>query len=394
MAGYALFLSSVALAAWIYLLLFRGNFWRVGETLPREAARRDRWPSVVAIIPARNEALVINNTVKALLKQDYPGNFKIMVVDDQSRDRTGRVAMRAAEASDSSIGFSVMSGSAPPSGWTGKLWALSQGISTTEKASPDAEYYWFTDADIVHSKSCLRRLIQKAEDGDHDLVSLMVKLESRGIWELLLIPPFVYFFKKLYPFEWISNPKKKTAGAAGGCLLIRRNALENAGGIDSIKNALIDDCSLADRIKKFGRPETGGRVWLGLTARSRSIRPYNGLRGIWRMVARSAYTQLDHSPLKLLGTVIGMLVIYLTPPLAIFTYPLHQSLLALEAGALAWLIMAYTFWPTLRLYSLPFWLAPSLPLAAALYTLMTIDSAFAHWRGKGGQWKGRTQAAH
>ena len=393
MAGYVVFLTVLSLGAWVYLIFFRGNFWRVGETLPREAAARDHWPSVVAIVPARNEASIINTTVKALLKQDYPGKLKIMVVDDQSRDRTGKVAMRAAEASESPIGFSVMAGSPPPAEWTGKLWALSQGVSKIAQSTPDADYYWFTDADIVHSKSCLRRLTQKAEDGDQDLVSLMVKLESKGIWELLLIPPFVYFFKKLYPFEWISNPSKKTAGAAGGCVLIRKTALENAGGIESIRNALIDDCTLADRIKKFGRPG-GGKVWLGLTARSKSIRPYSGLSGIWRMVARTAYTQLDHSLLKLLGTVLGMFVVYMVPPLAVASWPLHQSDIGLYLGGTAWLLMSYTFWPTLRLYSMPIWLAPSLPIAAAFYTLMTIDSAFAHWRGKGGEWKGRTQAAH
>lgn len=393
MASYVVFLAILSLGAWIYLLFFRGSFWRVGETLPREAAKRQHWPSVVTVIPARNEAAVINSTVKALLKQDYPGKLRIVVVDDQSRDRTGKVAMRAAESSESHISFSVMSGSKPPANWTGKLWALSQGVEKMGHAAPDADYYWFTDADIVHSKSCLRRLIQKAEDGDQDLVSLMVKLEAKGIWELLLIPPFVYFFKKLYPFEWISDPDKKTAGAAGGCLLVRRSALENAGGIESISDALIDDCTLADRIKKFGRPE-GGRVWLGLTARSKSIRPYDGLGGIWRMVARTAYTQLEHSPIKLVIAVLGMIVVYLIPPLAVLSWPLHQSSAAFYLGGAAWLTMAYTFWPILRLYSLPLWLAPSLPFAAAFYTLMTIDSAFSHWRGKGGEWKGRTQAAH
>ena len=393
MAGYVVFLSIVSFGAWIYLVFFRGNYWRVGETLPREAASREQWPSVVTIVPARNEAAVINTSVKALLKQDYPGKLKILVVDDQSRDRTGKVAMRAAEASESPVSFSVMAGSPPPADWTGKMWALSQGVGKMSQTVPDADYYWFTDADIVHSKSCLRRLIQKAEDGDQDLVSLMVKLESKGIWELLLIPPFVYFFKKLYPFEWISDPEKKTAGAAGGCLLLRTEALENIGGIESIKDALIDDCTLADRVKKFGRPD-GGKVWLGLTARSRSIRPYNGLRGIWKMVARSAYTQLDHSPLKLLGTLLGMIIVYLMPPLAVATWPVHQNDFALYAGGASWLLMAYSFWPTLRLYSLPVWLAPSLPIAAGFYTLMTIDSAISHWRGKGGEWKGRTQAAH
>ncbi len=393
MASLVVFLSILSLGSWIYLVFYRGNFWRVGETLPREAAKRDNWPSVVTIVPARNEAGVINTTVKALLKQDYPGKLRILVVDDQSRDRTGKVAMRAAEASESPISFSVLSGSPPPADWTGKLWALSQGINKMAHTAQDADYYWFTDADVAHSKSCLRRLIQKAEDGDQDLVSLMVKLESKGIWELLLIPPFVYFFKKLYPFEWISDPTKKTAGAAGGCVLIRRKALENAGGIESIRNALIDDCTLADRIKKFGRPE-GGRVWLGLTARSKSIRPYDGLKGIWRMVARTAYTQLEHSPLKLLLAVLGMIVVYLVPPIAVATFPLHNNDWALYAGGASWFFMAYTFWPTLRLYSLPIWLAPSLPIAAAFYTLMTVDSAFSHWRGKGGEWKGRTQAAH
>jgi hopene-associated glycosyltransferase HpnB len=384
-------LASLSLVAWLYLYLFRGGFWRIGETLPRETGRRADWPRVIAVVPARNESDVIDRAIQSLMRQEYPGDFGILVVDDHSDDATGEIAQDVAQRSDNQVPVIVVSGGSLPSGWTGKLWALSQGVSRALDEAPDVDFFWFTDADIVHSKTCLQRLIEKAEDEDRDVVSLMVMLSSQGGWSKLLIPPFVYFFRKLYPFDWVNNPARSTAGAAGGCLLVRSAALRNAGGIEAMHHALIDDCTLAKRVQDHGRDGIG-RLWLGLTRRSRCIRPYDGLGDIWRMVARSAFTQLNYSPIKLVGVVLGMTLIYLAPPLIALGYPFHLNALASGVGATAWLIMCRTMLPTLKLYGLPSWWSVSLPVAAGIYALMTISSAFSYWRGFGGIWKGRAQA--
>lgn len=394
MSSMFVVLAALSLAAWIWLLLFHGMFWRIREHLDDAPAPSEpaAWPTVVAICPARNEAAVIAPAILSLLSQDYPGRFHVILVDDSSEDGTAEVAAASADARDKADRLDIVRAPAPPPGWAGKLWALQRGIEAARASEPEAPWLWFSDADIVASPTILRRLVAKARRDDLDLASLMVELSCRSFWERLLIPPFVFFFRKLYPFARVNDPRNPTAAAAGGCMLVRREALERAGGIERVRGALIDDCTLAGLIKREGRAE-GGRIWLGQTRSSRSIRPYEGIAGIWRMVARSAYTQLRHSPLLLIGTLLGMFVIYLVPPLTVLLLPLHGDALAVALALAAWLAMSAAFWPTLRFYGQPDWVAPLLPIAASLYSAMTVDSALDHWRGRGGRWKGRVEAS-
>ena len=381
-------LAALALVAWLYLALGRGQFWRVVSFDTIATAARRQWPDVAVIVPARNEAGVIETTVASLLGQDYPGRMIVVVADDHSDDGTAHAANGAAIAAGGGERLRVVAARALPHGWTGKLWALDEGVREAVRALPGATYYWFSDADIEHDPDLLRRLVAKAEAEDLDLTSLMVEMPCRGIAARLLLPPFVYFFAKLYPFAWVNDPRRHTAAAAGGCVLLRRAALGRAGGLAPIAGALIDDCALAARIKDKGR-DGGGRIWLGLTHAARTTRAYGGVAGIWRMVARSAYTQLGHSQLLLAGTVAGMALTYLVPPLLVLAWPWHgQSAAALVALG-AWGLMAATFWPTLRFLGQTAALAPVLPIAACLYCAMTLDSACAHMRGRGGAWKGR-----
>ena len=381
-------LAALALVAWLYLAFGRGQFWRIVSFDTVAGPARGQWPDVAVIVPARNEAGVIETTVTSLLGQDYPGRMIVVIADDHSDDGTAHAANDAAIAAGGGERLRVVAARALPHGWTGKLWALKEGVREAVRALPGATYFWFSDADIEHDPGLLHRLVAKAEAEDLDLTSLMVVLPSRSIAARLLLPPFVYFFAKLYPFAWVNDPRRHTAAAAGGCVLLRRAALDHAGGLAPIAGALIDDCALAARIKREGR-DGGGRIWLGLTRAARSTRAYGGLAGIWRMVARSAYTQLNHSPLLLTGTVAGMALAYLVPPTLALAWPWHgQSVAALVALG-AWVLMALTFWPTLRFYGQPAALAPLLPIAACLYCAMTLDSAFAHLRGRGGAWKGR-----
>lgn len=379
-------LSLLSLAIWIYLLALRGGFWRSAERLADTPPPAGAWPAVVAVVPARDEAEVIGTSLASLLAQDYPGPFSVVLVDDHSSDGTAAQARAAAAASPHPGRFRLLSAAPLPAGWTGKLWALHQGVQAAEA---DTSYFWFSDADIRQPADTLRRLVAKAEAERRDLVSLMVALTCKDFWERLLIPPFIYFFQKLYPFAWANNPQARTAAAAGGCVLLRRQALERIGGLGAIRHALIDDCSLAAAVKRSGAAPGG--IWIGLATEARSIRPYGGLGAIWDMVARTAYNQLRHSPLILAGTLVGMGLTYLAPPLLLLTWPWHREDLPALLGGLTWLLMALSLLPTLRLYRQPWWLAPLLPLAAALYSAMTFDSAWRHWRGRGGRWKGRVQ---
>ena len=394
-------IAALSLLVWLYLAALRGGFWRADQRLPAEAAARDVWPEVVALVPARDEAEVIGHSVASLLAQDYPGPFSVVVIDNHSGDGTADAAMGAARRAGRAEDLRVVTAGSLPPGWSGKLWALDQGLEHAAAEAPRADFVWLSDADIAHGPQNLRRLVAKALDDDRDLVSLMVALSCRGFWERLLVPPFIYFFQMLYPFAWVNDPRRRTAAAAGGCILLRRRALEAAGGFEPIKGELIDDCALARRIKGLGgagggaRDSSGGgrgRIWLGLTAEARSIRPYQGLGGIWRMVARSAYTQLGRSPLLLAGCLLGMALTFLAPPLIGLTVELHDNGAAAMIGFITWSLMALSALPTYRLYGQPIWLATFLPLAAALYCAMTLDSAVQHWRGRGGQWKGRVQA--
>ena len=373
----SLIVGAIALAAWVYLLGFRGGFWRardrddVGPPLPAPA----RWPKVTAVVPARNEADVIARSIGSLLAQDYPGEFRIILVDDASEDGT-----RA--AAPSSDRLDILANTALPGGWTGKLWAVNRGVQAVSASVDPPDYLWLTDADIAHAPDNLRRLVTRAEAGGFTLTSLMAKLSTESAADRLMIPAFVFFFDMLYPFAWVNNARRRIAAAAGGCMLVRRDALERAGGIAAIRHEIIDDCALGALMKRQGP------IWLGLTDRAASLRPYGSLAAIGRMIARSAYAQLNYSPLMLLGTIVGLSLTYLAPP--VLTVVGHGS--ARLLGALAWLAMTLALAPMLRFYRLGVWRGTVLPLIAALYLAFTVRSALDVWRGRGGQWKGRSQA--
>jgi hopene-associated glycosyltransferase HpnB len=386
----------LVLLIWLVLWLGYGGFWRIAPLLPEASNLPDmeRWPAVDIIVPARNEADILPETLPTLLNQCYSGRLRIFLVDDQSEDNTGHVALGLA-AQRAQHGFTLMRTEPRPSGWTGKLWALEQGLrSSAENPSP---LVLFTDADIAHESLSVRRLVTCCLDGDYDLVSLMARLQVGGFWSRLLVPAFVYFFAMLYPFRWIGDSARKTAGAAGGCVLLRRTALEKAGGLASIADALIDDCSLGQLIKHRGR-KGPGRIWLGFSRKVVSRRPCPDLITVWHMVIRTAFVQLRFSWLLLLATVLGMGFVFLVPPLALLVGALQlfagSSGLTiwgpLVTGATAFLIMIHTFRPMVRWYDQSAWYTCLLPLAAFLYTVMTVDSARRFVRGTGGAWKGRT----
>ena len=390
--------SSLSLLTWLYLLLARGFFWRTDVCLDAEAGLSKPWPSVGVVVPARNEADVLPETLPTLLCQEYPGEFRVYLVDDQSSDGTAEIVSNLAEQKGSNDSqdreLTLIEGSPLPPDWAGKVWAMEQGVSAASLQSPD--YMWLTDADIAHSPRVLTSLIVKAESNDASLVSVAAQLHCQGFWERLLVPAFIYFFAKLFPFRWVNDRNNPIAAAAGGCMLVRRESLEAAGGLPSIANAIIDDCSLA-RLIKGGSPG-GNTIWLGLSHDIQSVRPYAGLWPFWRMVARTAYTQLRYSPALLLGATVGMLLVYLVPLAALIggrvalwvtgEYNLSLFLLALGLATLSLMFTSYL--PMLQWYRTSKSFALLLPLAGLLYTMMTIDSARRHWKGKGGEWKGRT----
>ncbi|MGB1547609.1 MAG: glycosyltransferase [Alphaproteobacteria bacterium] len=379
-------LGALSFAVWVYLVFFRGDFWRADQRLPRSPRELANWPEIVAIVPARNEAAHVGEAVSSLLSQDYPGGFSVILVDDESTDGTSATARAAAEALGKAADLCIVPGAPPPAGWTGKLWAMEQGRQQAESFAPSARFLLFTDADIAHESTSLKALVAKAEGNALDLVSLMVRLRTEDFWERLMLPAFVFFFQMLYPFPWVNDPMKPTAAAAGGCMLARREAVEQIGGLAAIRGELIDDCALARKLKE------GGPIWLGLTETTASLRAYAGLGGIWRMVARTAYTELRYSPLWLIGTLIGMAVTYLAPPVLVLTYGLHAGGTPVAFGLAAWALMVASYRPSLRLYGVAPWVAFFLPLVALLYCGMTFDSALRHWRKAGGEWKGRTHA--
>lgn len=392
MADALLPLSCLTLGAWIYLLAFHGGFWRARQRLDGAPGEIGRWPAVTALVPARNESDVIGACVASLLRQDYPGPFRVLVVDDHSEDGTAAAAERAAAGAARRHGLAVVRARPLEPGWAGKVWALSQGHAEAERRHPDTEYYWLTDADIAHDSRNLRRLVAKAEGGGLDLASQMVRLSTAGPWAAFLIPAFVFFFQKLYPFAWVNDPRRKTAAAAGGSMLLRRDALGRIGGFAAIRGATIDDCALARAIKNRGRAG-GGRIWLGLTAAAESLRPYRGLAGVWRMVARSAFTQLRYSTPLLAGTTAGMALLYWAAPVLALAGWLQGDPWVTPVALAGWALMSVAFVPTLILYGRSPLVAVSLPLAGLLYSLMTVASAVSYWRGRGGAWKGRTLPA-
>jgi len=379
----ALIVAAVSLLVWIVLTFLRGAFWQLlafDDDISKQDSL-DRWPRVVTIVPARNEAETIARTVASLVKQDYPGDLRVVVVDDHSEDGTGALAREAAERAGASERVLILQGAALESGWTGKLLAMQQGVVSA--VAREADYFWFTDADIEHAPDTLRRVVQRAEKGALDLASLMAFSQVNSFAERLLIPPFLYFFLKLYPPAWTASRKRNTAGAAGGCILLKRTALERIGGLAAIRGEVIDDCKLARAVKR-----TGGGIWMGLTRKSISLRTYTSFTEIQDLIARTAFTQLAYSWLALAGTLLAMLVTYLLP--VIFTFSARPVLWRL--GLAAWALMAITYLPTVRFYRLsPLW-AAALPVAAGFYTYATWLSAVRYWLGRGGQWKGRAQA--
>jgi len=398
---------AVAAAAWIYLVAAHGGYWRTSQWLPSVTREPGRWPDVVAVVPARDEAEMLPVTLPALLGQDYPGPLTVIVVDDGSSDGTGEVAARTGRASGRPL--RVVPGTPAPEPragggrWAGKVWAMAQGLRaaglpTDGGADPEpGGYILFTDADIACEPGTLRRLVTAAEGDDRDLVSQMALLRTATGWERVVVPAFVYFFAQLYPFRRVNRPGSRTAAAAGGCMLVRRGALERSGGLAPISGALIDDVAMGRMIKR-----QRGRCWLGLSRQVVSVRPYPGLASLWQMVARSAYTQLGYSPVLLAATIIGLAFLYLLPPAGAViglvallaaggTGPgVPAAALAAGAGLAGWALMSLSYLPMLRLYRLSPLRAPGLPLIALLYAAMTADSARRHYAGRGAQWKGRT----
>ena len=376
-------LAGLSLAIWIYLYVGRDRFWRADQRLERREPLA-HWPAVIAVIPARDEADSIAAVIKAHLATAYPGDFQVVLVDDHSSDGTAAIARTAADEGRRALEIV----SAPPlgSGWSGKLWALHHGLQKAHQLAPDAKYVLLTDADIVHAPETLTALVAKAEAEGLALASLMARLDARGFWGGLLVPAFIYFFQKLYPFAASNDLWRSTAAAAGGCMLVRRDALAETGGVASIRTALIDDCALAAQLKQDGLRS----IWLGIADEEVvSLRDNRSLSSVWNMVARTAFTQLNYSWLTLIGTVCGMVLTYIAAPVTVILFPWHGNANAALLAALAYIIMMLTYWPTMKLYKQSRWKTAALPLAALLYNMMTVSSALRHARGKGGQWKGR-----
>jgi hopene-associated glycosyltransferase HpnB len=374
-------ITAASLAAWVWLLVGQGFFWRTDLRLP-PCTDPSEWPSVCVVVPARDEAAVLPESLPSLLAQNYPGRAEIFLIDDGSTDGTGTLAGELA-LRHGGLPLTVDSPGEPPAGWTGKLWAVRHGIGLARARDP--EFLLLTDADIAHEPDSLRELVAAARTGGFDLVSLMARLRVESVWERLVVPAFVYFFAQLYPFRRIARKGSRTAAAAGGCVLLSAEAADRAAIPDSIRHAVIDDVALARAVKG-----SRGHIWLGLADRVDSVRPYPRLGDLWHMVSRSAYAQLRHNPLLLAGTVAGLALVYLAPPVALVAGLATGHGLTALLGGLAWLLMTATYVPMLRYYAQPLWLAPLLPGTAFLYLLMTVDSAVQHYRGRGAAWKGRT----
>jgi len=374
-----LYIAIASLLIWLYLVAVHGGFWRIPRFILPPISVPDHAPFVAAVVPARDEADVIADSMSSLLNQRGVRMY-IFLVDDSSQDGTADVALRTAESAANSAELTVIQGSPLPPGWSGKLWAVQQGIERASSLNPD--FLLLTDADIVHSPENIQTLASLSENGQYDLVSLMVKLHCGSLAERALIPAFVFFFLMLYPPSWIADPNRRTAGAAGGCMLVRPQALKRAGGIAAIRSEIIDDCALARKVKK-----SGGRVWLGLTTETQSIRPYRSFAAIGNMISRAAFSQLRHSGLLLVAILLGLAITFVAPPLLVFSGRPAPGLI----GAASWMLMAFCFFPTVRYYRLnPVW-ALLLPVIALFYMAATLHSAFKFWSGRGGEWKGRVQ---
>jgi hopene-associated glycosyltransferase HpnB len=382
MLSLGFILSIVAVGIWTYLLLFRGFFWREAPHAVPDLAP-ETWPEVVVVTPARNEADVVGQSMAALLAQDYPGVIHIVLVDDDSTDGTAEAAERAAAKSQTHHKLTVVKNAALAPGWTGKMWAVNRGLSEAERLAPNAKYVLLTDADILHERTSLRQLVSRAEQGGFKMVSLMARLKTETLAERALIPAYIFYFQKLYPFSWVRDAGSKVAGAAGGCMLVDRAALNGIGGIAAIRSALIDDCALGKAIK------TQGPIWLGLADGVASLRGYPRWGDVWMLIARSAFTQLGFSAAMLAVSTVMMLATYVLP-LALMLFAEGPAGLL---GAAAFVAMVFAYQPTLRYHRLSALWALAMPLVASFYTAATIDSALRYWSGRGGQWKGRMQAA-
>ena len=400
-------LALLSLAAWLYLALFYGHFWRSSPELPPALSTNAR--KIAVVIPARDEAESIEPCLRSLLAQQIDAELTILLVDDNSTDSTAQIATRIVAEAATQGRLTILHGAPLAPGWSGKLWAVHQGLS--HPAAQVADYIMLTDADIQHAPTHLARLVTKAEKEKKDLVSEMVRLHCETRSERALIPAFIFFFQMLYPFAWVANSARRTAGAAGGTMLLSRAALDRIGGVQSIRNALIDDCTLAAHVKN-----SGGTIWLGHADDTCSLRIYSGPSEIWNMIARTAYVQLNHSLLALAGCILGMTLLYLLPPALTFfslckAVPafslahapgapfmaaffadmsgIHGTHLAGIVALTTWFLMAALFLPTLHRYRRsPLW-GLALPAIALFYLCATIASAIRHYAGRGGGWKNR-----
>jgi hopene-associated glycosyltransferase HpnB len=365
--------SILILGIWLYLLLSPGRFWLLERQEQVEALTS--WPSIAAVIPARNEAPRIGVAIESTLEHSYPGGLRLFVVNDRSEDGTGEAARKAVASLGAEDRVTVIDGAPLPAGWVGKVWAMHQGAEAAAALDPD--FILLCDADVEHGDGVLRDLASRAVRENRDLVSLMVRLRCKTAPEKLMIPAFVFFFRLLYPFRRINDSTGSLAGAAGGTMLVRRSALERIGGIGAIRGQVIDDCSLARAIKRGGHS-----IWLGMAETSLSTREYGRLREIVRMISRTAYTELGHSPVRLSGCVAGLFVTFLAPPLlAIFAHG-WPSLI----GGVSWITMCCLYIPMLRFYRRSMLWAPLLPVTASVYLWATLVSAWRHYRGGRGAW--------
>lgn len=374
-------LATASAISWLVLFFFRGQFWRANQRLTNGTNSSIKLPEIVIIIPARNEEILLGECIRSLVEQTYAGVISIIIIDDESDDSTPKIVQSWC---DKNKNIRLINGTTPPHGWTGKIWAMAQGVKSAKKRHPNAEYYLFTDSDILHHPDNVSELIYKAINEKLALVSLIVKLRCKSIWEIFLIPAYIFFFQKLYPFSWVNDPKNITSAAAGGCMLVNCQELEKAGGLEAVRAATIDDCAMALIIKRT-RP-----IWLGLTESTKSSRKYQFLHEITKMVCRTAFVQLKYSVINLLGTIIGMVIVYMVPLICIIIALMTKDILLLILGFFGWIIMFLAYIPTLKLYNRPFWEAGLLPISALLYTGMTLMSAYQYMFGKKPTWKGRS----
>jgi hopene-associated glycosyltransferase HpnB len=365
-------IALLSLVIWLYLVLLHGRFWSSGPELPPAARTNSaELPDIDIVVPARDEVETIGPVIASLLAQDYPGNFRVTLVDDNSTDGT-------AAAAGASPRLRILRGEPKPPGWSGKLWAVSQGV-----AASTAPVLLLTDADIVHAPGHLSALVARLSSPHVELVSEMVQLNCTSFAERALVPAFVYFFQMLYPFASVNNPRSRVAAGAGGTVLVRKSALDRIGGIEAIKGALIDDVTLAKAVK------TVGPIYLGHSGLATSIRPYPHFADIWSMVSRTAFTQLRYSLTLLILTLLGLALVWLVPVWALW---FGQGWIR-ACGAATCALAAASYIPTLMRYNRsPLW-ALALPLIALFYMAATVGSAVRHWFGTGSQWKNRAYGA-